>query len=189
MKTSRSRMFMIVLVTMLFAFPSWSQDEIQPSPTLRKMSVGVSAGHYRYDPGLALEVTTKAFLQNQLSIRVRGSVQWMEEYKATYNHWVTYRSVSAGLVYNGTISEKARFFAEVGMLAIIPDNRFSEKRFIEGFYEFNGVEIVFLNKENYLLSFYFGLGPAFINATAEKIEGNPRYGNAVHYINGMRIYF
>jgi hypothetical protein len=189
MKTSRSKLITILLVSMLATCPAWSQDELRPSPTLRKMSIGLSAGHYRYDPGVAVEFTTKAFLQNQLSIRVRGSVQWMEAYKAVYDRWASYRSFSAGLVYNGVISERARFFAEVGMLGIAPDNRFSDKRFIEGIYEFNGVEIIFVNREDYLLSFYFGLGPTFINSTAEKIEGNPRYGSGIHYINGIRIYF
>ena len=32
------------------------------------------AGHYRYDPGIAIEFTTRAIFQNHLSLRIRGSV-------------------------------------------------------------------------------------------------------------------
>ena len=77
----------------------------------------------------------------------------------------------------------------MGMLAIVPDVSFSDESFIEGFYEFNGLEITMAERPNYLITFFFGAGPAFIDATAEKIEGNPRYGNGIHYINGLRVYF
>lgn len=189
MKTTMKLSTILAVASFLITGAVWAQELPKPSPTAKKMSIGLSAGHFSYDPGIAIEFTTKAFLRDQLSIRVRGACNWLEAYKGTYDHWVNYRSVSAGLVYNGVISERVRVFAEMGMLAIIPDIKFSDKTFIEGFYEMNGLEIMLIQQDEYLLTFYFGAGPAFINASAEKIEGNPRYGNGIHYINGVRFYF
>ena len=78
---------------------------------------------------------------------------------------------------------------ELGILGLIPDARFSEKGFVNGFYEFNGLEITLLAKDDYALCVYLGVGPSFVKASAEKIEGNPSYGNGLHFINGIRVYF
>ena len=160
-----------------------------PPPNASKISAGISAGHFGYDPGLAIEFTTRAIFQNHLSLRVRGGVQWLEAYKAIHSQWVTYQSLSAGLVYNGRLFDRTRFYAELGILGIIPDARFSDKTFIEGFYELNGLEITLVRKQDYTLCLYLGVGPAFIKASAEKIEGNPRYANGLYFINGFRFYF
>lgn len=189
MKAKTKLTTILAAISLFLSTAAWTQELPKPSPTADKISIGLSAGHFRYDPGVAVEFTTKAFLQDQISIRVKGSIQWLEAYKATYDHWANYRSFSAGLVYNGTITDRVRFYVEMGMLAIVPDVSFSDESFIEGFYEFNGLEITITEKPNLLMTFFFGAGPAFIDATAEKIEGSPRYGNGIHYINGLRVYF
>lgn len=189
MKTPIKIFSCLLVASVMLTAPARSQTETKQSPSINRLSAGISAGHYRYDPGIAIEFTTRSIFRNHLSLRVRGSVQWLEAYKAAHDKWVTYHTFSAGLVYLGQLFDRTRFYAELGMVGIAPDARFSDRLFIEGIYQFNGLEITLLDKKDYTLCLYFGLGPAFINAHAEKIEGNPGYGNGLHYLNGLRIYF
>jgi hypothetical protein len=169
--------------------PALAQGEIDHAPNARRLSAGVSAGHYRYDPGIAIEFTTRGIFQNHLSLRVRGSVQWLEAYQAVQSEWISYHTFSTGLVYSGKLFDRTRFYAEFGALGIVPDARFSTERFVEGIYEFNGLEITLFTRKDYALCLHVGVGPAFIKASAEKIEGSPSYGNGLHFINGFRLYF
>lgn len=165
-----------------------AQNHPAPTPVTSKPSIGISAGHYRYDPGVAIEYTTRGVFQNHLSLRIKGGIQWLEDYKAIHNQWVRYHTFSAGLVYNGQLFDRARFFAELGLIGISPNARFSDSGFVQGIYQFNGVEINLLRKDNYTMCLFLGAGPAFIKASAEKIEGSPRYGHGIHFINGVRVY-
>jgi hypothetical protein len=188
MKTART-FILIPIFCAASAVSTYSQS--QPAPTVEgnRLSAGISVGHYRYDPGVTVEFATRAILRQRLSLRVKGGVHWLEAYKAANYHWATYRTFAVGLVYNAELFERTRFYTELGMFAIIPDVKFSDRPFIEGIYQFNGLEIVLMSKDNVALCLYLGLGPAFINAHAEKIEGNPGYGNGVHFANGLRVYF
>lgn len=165
-----------------------AQTDVQPVQVTSKPSIGISAGHYRYDPGVAVEYTTRGVFQNHLSLRIKGGVQWLEDYKAIHHHWALYHTFSAGLVYNGALFDRARFFAELGVIGIAPNSRFSNNGFVQGLYEFNGLEINLIRKEGYTMCLFVGAGPAFIKAFAEKIEGRPRYGHGLHFINGVRMY-
>lgn len=168
--------------------PASAQTDTKPTADPGKPSIGISFGHYQYDPGVAIEFTTRAVFQNHLSLRVKGSTQWLEDYKAIHNEWVSYHTLSAGLVYNGRLFDRTRLFAELGVIGIAPNARFSDSGFIEGLYQFNGVELSLLRKEDYTICLFLGAGPAFIKAFAEKIEGRPRYGHGLHFVNGLRVY-
>lgn len=178
-----------VLLLYCSAAEGWSQNYPVTAPRSEGLSAGISLGHYRYDPGIGIEFTTRSIFQNHLSLRLKASVQWLEAYKATHNHWVSYRTFAIGLVYYGELFERARFFAEVGILGISPNQKFSDHSLVEGFYQFNGLEVTLLDKNDFTLALFFGIGPMFTHAHAEKIEGNPGYGNGLHYVNGLRVYF
>ena len=189
MKTSIRIPAIFLVACVLQMEVAHAQVESQTVPNASRLSAGISAGHFRYDPGIAVELTTRAIFQNHLSLRVRGSVQWLEAYQAIHHQWVSYQTFSTGLVYNGKLFDRTRFYTEFGVLGIVPDARFSDKTFVDGFYQFNGLEITLLNRNDYTLCLFLGVGPAFIKASAEKIEGNPSYGNGLHFINGVRIDF
>src|SRR5688572_23021306 len=140
MKTSIVIFPFLVLACTLQSHHLYAQSEPKTAPNATRLSTGISVGHYRYDPGIAIEFTTRAIFQNHLSLRIRGSVQWLEAYQAIHYQRMPYQTFSTGLVYNGKLFERTRFYAEFGMLGIIPDARFSDKTLVEGFYEFNGVE-------------------------------------------------
>lgn len=166
-----------------------AQDAFAVFSHVDKFSGAVSVGHYGYDPTIAVELTTPSFYHNRLKFRLRVNLQWLEAYKATYQHWAHYYSYSAALVYHSQIFDKARFYVELGTYSIVPEASFSEKRFLQGFYEFNGLEIFLVSANHYNLAFYLGIGPMFIEAYADKLERRPRYGNGMQYSNGVRIYF
>lgn len=177
----------------LVFFIGMGRTYAQDAPTayihINKFSGAVSGGHYGYDPAIGVELTTPSFYRNHLRFRVRANLQWLEAYKATYQHWARYYSYSAALVYHSQILDRARFYVELGTFAIVPEATFSEKRFLQGFYEFNGLEIFLISTSHYNLAFYLGIGPMFIEAYADKLERRPRYGNGIQYSNGVRIYF
>jgi hypothetical protein len=188
MKTS-IRLFAILLVACVVQGKyTLAQEKAEALPNSNRLSVGISAGHYRYDPGTAIEFTSRAIFQNHLSLRIKGGIQWLEAYKAIHDQWISYQTFSTGLVYNGKLFDRTRFYVEFGFLGIVPDARFSDKSFVQGFYEFNGLEMTLLTRKDYTVCLYLGVGPAFIEASAEKIEGNPSYGNRVHYVSGFRVY-
>lgn len=188
MKTLSTFSALVIVASIALAQSTAAQSEQQPTRSSGKPAFGISGGHYRHDPGIAIEFTTRSIFQNHLSLRLRGTKQWLEDYKAIHDQWVSYHTFSAGLVYNGQLFERTRFYAELGMIGIVPNSKFSDGRFVDGLYELNGVEINVFEKDEYAVCLFIGIGPSFIKAHADKIEGAPRYGNGVHFINGLRVY-
>ena len=166
-----------------------AQTNASLPPVTNNFSVGISAGHYRYDPGVAMEFTTRAIFQHHLSLRIRGTKQWFEEYKARHSEWIAYHSLSAGLVYSGKIFDRTRLYTEMGAMALFPDPVFSEARMEEGFYGLAGLDIAVVSGRNHTLCLFISAGPSFMKAYAEKMEGRPRYGHGLHFVNGLRVYF
>ena len=179
---------LVIVASFLLIQSAAAQSEQTASGLPGKPAFGISGGHYRHDPGIAIEFTTRAIFQNHLSLRLRSTKQWLEDYKAIHDQWVSYHTFSAGLVYNGQLFERTRFYAELGMIGIVPNSKFSDGRFVDGMYELNGVEINLFEKKEYAVCLFIGIGPSLIKAHADKIEGAPRYGNGVHFINGLRVY-
>lgn len=178
----------LAVSSLFFVQQAVGQTDARAAAETSKPAIGISGGHYRYDPGLAVEFTTRGIFQNHLSMRVKATMLWLEDYKAIHDQWIPYYSFSAGLVYNGQLFDRARFFAELGVIGITPNPKFSDTGFVEGLYQFNGLEITLLQRKRSKTCFFFGLGPSFVNAFAEKIEGRPRYGRGLHFINGFRVY-
>ena len=156
---------------------------------VNRFAAGISTGHYGYDPAVGLDVTTSSFFDNHFSLRLRGTLHGLEAYKSSYRHWASYQSYSLGMVYQTNIIDHARFFLELGLFAIIPDSRFSEERYLQGIYQFNGLEVFFINTNQYCVGFYLGVGPTLIDAHADKLERSPQYGNGIFYVSGLRFYF
>ena len=168
---------------------SFGQTDLKKFSPADKFAAGISAGHYGYDPGVAAEITTPSFFKGHLQLRARGTLQWLEAYKSSNNHWARYRSYSLALVYHSRLYDRARFYVEAGTFTIVPDGSFSDRRFLQGVYEVTGLEVFVVNSAHYNIVFYVGIGPAFIEAYADRLEGTPRYGNGIHYMNGFRVYF
>ncbi len=179
----------VFLVAVLGASLTHIYAQEAASSNENKLSIAFALAHYGYDPAFGFEITTRTMIGNHFALRLRGSIQMMEAYKAADDKWISYQSFGLGMVYQANIIERARFYAELGGFALVPDNRFTSKKFLQGIYGLAGLEIYFLKKNTYNLSFFLAGGPAFINARAEKLAGKPRYGNGLIYMNGLRLYF
>src|SRR5690606_37313447 len=125
MKTSTTLPALLVIALLLVTQGAMAQTDEAPTAVPSKPSVGMSGGHYRYDPGVGIEFTTRAIFQNHLSLRLKGTTQWLEDYKAIHDQWVSYHTFSAGLVYHGQLFDRTRFYAELGVIAIMPNSKFS----------------------------------------------------------------
>lgn len=156
---------------------------------VNRFAAGISTGHYGYDPAVGVDLTSSTFFRDHFSLRVRATLHGLEAYKSSYHHWASYQSYSLGMTYHTNIIDHARFYLEVGMFAIVPDGRFSEKRYLQGLYELTGLEVFFINTSQYCVGFHLAIGPTLIDAHADKLERSPQYGNGIFYVSGLRFYF
>lgn len=153
------------------------------------ISLGISGGDYRYDPALGLEITSPQIFINHLRIRLKANRTWLEQYKSSTGHWVTFNSYWAGLVYNTNTIERARVFFEGGFYILSPNKIFSSAKLHTGYYGAVGLELFVVENPKERLAYFLSGGFASIQAYADKLEGSPRYGNGLIFVNGLRYYF
>lgn len=154
-----------------------------------RLSVAITAGEFGYDAGVGIEVGTPAFLSTKLRVRVKANMIWLQSYKAAFDHWATYSSVSASLVYNIISIERSIVYIEIGTHVMLPEKTFSDVTHVHGVNSLMGVDLFVVNAQSIKLSYFFSGGFLFTNARAEKLEGNPGYAKGFLFSNGFRIYF
>jgi hypothetical protein len=155
----------------------------------QKFSVAIFAGEYGYDVGIGAEIGFPQFYASRLSIRLKGNINWLEQYKANFDHWQKYRSINASLIYNFIRVERCRVFTEAGPIIIVAEKNFSTKRLYNGATASIGVEMFVLNYSSLDVCYYASLGAAYSGAIADKMESHPKYGNGLVFNNGFRFYF
>ncbi|HEY0653036.1 MAG TPA: hypothetical protein VGD65_07905 [Chryseosolibacter sp.] len=153
------------------------------------VSVGITAGHYNYDPAIGLELTSPEVFVTNLRVRGKANVTWLEQYQITDHRWPTFNSYWTGLVYNTNTLERGRVFFESGAYLLQPNKTFSSANLRTGFYGAIGVELFVAPNTRQRFSYFFSGGFAAINARADKLEGRPRYGQGVIFTNGFRYFF
>lgn len=178
----------ISLFSVMAHHSCFSQSDSILNARVNGPSLGIIAGVYSYDAGLGLEATTRTFLKNQLSLRLRGTVNWMESYKVQNDHWATYKYISALLVYNMRVRDRGRIYIEAGPIFLLPNNKVTQKSFEQGFSGMAGVEL-FGRTPRVVICYFFSGGLAYCNASADKLEGRTNYGNGFVFNNGLRFYF
>src|SRR5690349_10134790 len=137
--------YLILLLMLLNSTGTYSQDKGLSYPGKARCSLAVFAGGYGYDSGIGVEIGSPAFSNNRLSVRLRGSTSWLEQYKAAYDHWAQYKTVNASIVYNFTSIERCRTFVEAGPFVVFPDKRFSSETSFQGLTASAGVEMFVLS--------------------------------------------
>jgi hypothetical protein len=176
--------FTCSVLLLLLAGICFSQS-VAVSP--KRFGVGVSAGHYGVDGAFGIDLTSPLVIHNHFGFRVRGNIVWLEEYKATLDHWATYNTALAGLLYRRRLAPRADFVTEAGAIIVFPHNKFSEK--IEtGHYALIGVEHYLSHKVNALIH-HISIGLISSGAHAEKLEFSPKYGTGFVFNTGFRFYF
>ena len=72
-------------ITLILTFAVVVVCTAQPVKTMtpfNKGSIGLSVGHYSFDPGIMANVTTPFFLNNKFALRIAGGIRWSEYYLA-----------------------------------------------------------------------------------------------------------
>lgn len=176
----------ILLASVLITVHSNAQGTFTPGKTF---SIATSAGIHGFDSGVGLEVGTPCFKNTSLCLRIKGTVSWLEWYKATFDHWARYESFNVSMVYNIFTVERSRGYVEMGTYLVFPDEQFSQRKSIQGITSSLGIELFVVTKPGFHLCYYFSSGIGYIKAYADKLENKPRYGNGFVFNNGFRFYF
>jgi hypothetical protein len=154
-----------------------------------RISVGASVGIQGLNPAVGIDITSPAFLKRSLSVRIHGSTNWHEWYKAQTDNWVTYQELGVALVFNTRPSQRARVFVEAGPFFLFPSSNFSDKNFETGFRGLVGAEMFARHGPHRTISYFFGGGLAICYADAEKLDNRPGYGDGFIFKTGLRCYF
>lgn len=150
-------------------------------------SFAISAGIHGDDPALGMEISRTLHDRLGLAFRIKANLQWLEQSKAIADHWVTFQTYWAGIVYNTRIADRARPYFELGAFAIVPDQSFSNEKTGIGYYGATGLELFFIRGNNNAC-FYLSVGGTRSHMRAERLEASPRYGTGMVFSNGFRFY-
>lgn len=153
----------------------------------KSFSFAILCGENVFDTGVGIEVGTPAINQ-RISFRVRANQNWMEAYKAKYDNWAKYETITLSMVYNTRLIERSRTYFDAGTFLLFPDQKFSDKKTIQGITSSIGLELLIVSDLHLTVCYYFAGGFNYINSYAEKLESKPRYGNGVVFNTGFRFY-
>ncbi|HEY0656271.1 MAG TPA: hypothetical protein VGD65_24220 [Chryseosolibacter sp.] len=182
------------VLTIVVGYFTFIPDTLGQSTTIgtasRKgaVSIGISAGHYDYDPAIGLEVTSPGILNN-FRFRLKVNHNWSERYQAASGHWANFNSYWCAFIYNTDAVDRTRIFLESGAYLIQPNKVFSSAKMHTGCFAAIGVEFFVAPNTRERFSYFFSGGFAAINARADKLEGRPHYGHGFIFTNGFRYFF
>lgn len=155
---------------------------------IKRTSIGIQAGHYDLDAGLALQITTPLFLSESFALRFTGAVQWLETYRQKKLDLIPYNSVRTGLVYNFPMIDRSRIYLEGGYYMIIPNNTFSNEDLVNGGYGILGLEMFFYQHPQLVASFFAEIGITALDAKAERLIDERSYANGPLFTVGFRFH-
>ena len=163
----------------------------QPVKTMtpfNKGSIGLSVGHYSFDPGIMASVTTPFFLNNKFALRIAGGLRWSEYYLAETNKSAYYSSMQTGVLYFITQEDRVRVYSEVGFNIVFPNAVFSEKKKVTGMHGSIGLDFFTYSRGNFGLVYFVKLGYSVNPAQAEKLEAQPHYAYGLMAVTGFRFH-
>ncbi|MCU0378610.1 MAG: hypothetical protein MUC78_10165 [Bacteroidales bacterium] len=146
---------------------------------------GFQLNQYQKDFGFGLNISSRFFAHDKLSVRLRGNLMYNENVQNGDTDWTTYANVSVGLIgIGGMVGDHIRLYGEGGFIGLIPSDKFSSDDFVFGGYGFFGFEFFNSKGNNYFIE----IGGVGTGAHADKIENNPVYSNGLVIGTGLRIY-
>lgn len=180
----------IITVTLLIMITAdlAAQQEGTRLRQINKVSIGVCAGHYGYDPSVGLEIHSPSFWKGRLKIGGQYRVSWLET-RDVKPSLFTFTSYQTGVIYLFPVSDRMRLYSETGIVVIKPNDKFSDTKFKAGGYVNAGLELFFENKRKYNICYFFATGYQHVNASTEKLELKISYATGVVFTNGLRFYF
>ena len=179
---------LLVLAFAMTSLPAIAQREKRVSP-VRNYSISIYGGESGYDVAVGAELGSPPFFKQNFCVRLKGSINWLELYKAEFDRWSTYKTVGVNLVYKVQTFERGRAYVEAGPFFILPKKCFSAKKYVEGINAAVGSEMFLISNTSINVAYYFSVGVSLTSATAEILDSRPKYGNGLLFANGFRIYF
>jgi len=177
--------------TLILTFIVVAVCNAQPVTTLtpfNKCALGISVGHYSFDPGIMANITTPYFLNHKFALRVGGGIRWSEYYLAETDKSAYYSSMQAGLLYFITQEDRVRVYSELGFNVVFPNAVFSDKEKVTGMHGLIGLDFFTFSRGNFGLVYFVEVGYSVNPAKAEKLEGQPGYANGLMAITGFRFH-
>ncbi|HET6544601.1 MAG TPA: hypothetical protein VFG46_29150 [Chryseolinea sp.] len=178
----------ITLILTLVAVVVCTAQPVKTMIPFNKGSIGLSVGHYSFDPGIMASVTTPFFLNNKFALRIAGGIRWSEYYLAETNKSAYYSSMQAGVLYFITQEDRVRVYSELGFNIVFPNAVFSDKKKMTGVQGLVGLDFFTYSRENFGLVYFVEMGYSVNPATAEKLEGQPNYANGLMAVTGFRFH-
>jgi hypothetical protein len=166
-----------------------AQKETVLYPRKYKFSAAILAGEYGYDMSIGAELGSSPLLNDRLCVRLRGNINWLEQYKNADGHLSKYKSVGAYIVYNFLSADRSRINLEAGTFFILPNKNLSVPASVQGFSGSTAVELFIVNSSYLNLCYYFSGGVSYTKTSAEKLETKSKLGNGFVFNNGFRFYF
>jgi hypothetical protein len=153
-----------------------------------RFSLGISAGQLTDNSWLGLEVSSPV-RHRHFSLRLTGSVHWLEAYKTQRDRWGTFSILNPAVVIYTRVMDRSRWYIDLGPLFIIPQNKVSDKKLVSGISALAGIEVFILRTPNRGVGYHFNIGLNYANAYADRLDSDPRYSNGFIFCNGFRFYF
>ena len=177
--------------TLILIFAVVVVGTAQPVKTMEpfnKGSIGLSVGHYSFDPGIMASGTTPFFLNSKFALRIAGGIRWSEYYLAETNKSAYYSSMQTGVLYFITQEDRVRVYSELGFNILFPNAVFSDKKKVTGMHGVLGLDFFTYSRGNFGLVYFVEVGYSVNPAKAEKLEGQPHYANGLMAVTGFRFH-
>lgn len=170
-----------------------AQEQISLPRQSRGLAIGVGAGHYHYDGGFNISITTPYLFNRNVAMRVAAASRWLEIYDLKEGVYLNrkYASIQSGIVVaTNTLGEKQiRGYAEAGPYMIFQNEYVSDPPVLFGGYGTIGIEFFIIRKANLCTSYYFEEGFMASQSTGSEKSSRLRHSNGLLATTGFRFYF
>ncbi len=149
--------------------------------------MGYNLNQFQNDFGIGLNLRSPYFLFNHnVALRASGNLQWLQSISGTTqtSEWNAYQTYKLGVTgITTSITKTISLYGEGGLVALLPNGKFSDKSVALGGYGLFGFEFNINKKFCYFLE----LGGIGSGAVAEKSIYKPVYSNGFTTSVGFRI--
>lgn len=174
----------IISLCMVIVTSNSVKAQLSEEPMATGLSFGFQLNQYQNDFGMGLQVTSPFFFRDNLAVRARANLMFLEHLENMAITWTPYSSYSLGFVGSGAcILNAIHLYGEGGVILITPNKGFSSSRADIGGYGIFGFEFYLFKNMNYFIE----LGGVGTGAKADKLAFNPIYSNGFSMSTGLRV--
>lgn len=177
-------MILPFLLIIVFSLSGYSQEVKLKSG----FGIGFQINQYQKDFGLGFQLNSPYFVQNRLTIRLRGNIMFFEHSDRQTGKitWTNYTNFTLGIAgIGGYVSDRIRVYGEGGMVMLLPHFDFSSEQAIFGGYGLFGFEFFMSEAFNYFIE----LGGVGTGARADELPFAPIFSNGFLASVGFRKVF